>query len=60
MQAVRCQPDSIGRYRLSDFLCELHESKDIEDTWEQATGLFHGVTQILCTGYLPVRDDGSL
>ena len=60
MQAITSQPDSLGRYRLSDFLCELHQSKDIEDTWEQAIGLFHGVRQILCAGYLLVRDDGTL
>ena len=59
MNPILCLPDASGRFRVSDFFCKLHDSKVFEDVQEETKGLFHGVKQILCAGYLPVQADGT-
>ena len=49
-----------GRSRHSCFLSLLNDNVDYETAWGLAQDLYHGTRQIICAGWQPISDDGSL
>ena len=59
MEAINLTMDR-GRSRHSCFLSLLSDDSDYETAWGLAKSMFLGQRQLICAGWLPVTEDGSL
>ena len=60
MDAVEPRLDERGRCRSCCLVALLNEGTDHDTAQEQAKDIFRGKLQFVCTGLLPVRDNGTL